>query len=305
MESPRARPAVLGSKGVHIAVPRERLGNRSAITLLAPSDERVLFALPAGTHSIIGTTETPADAPPGEIRAHMSDVRYLLETANHYFPAAQLTEDDVISAWAGIRPLAMPTHGESAGSASREHALTWSDHGVLTVSGGKLTTYRPVAAQVVEAAAERIGRTVRHSITDEAPLPGGDITSLEAEVAAATEASGAADVGRHLASSHGSDWRIVWGVAAREATLAERIVPELPYLKAEIPYTVRHEMACTLGDILIRRTHIAFETRDHGVGVASAVARIAAGTAGWSEEDIAHQLANYRAEVARIFTIES
>src|SRR5205085_12517237 len=96
---------VRGSKGAHSAVPRERIGNRAAVTLLSPTDARVFFVLPAGSHAIVGTTDTFTSSAPDEVRATKDDVRYLLDAANAFFPAAKLVAEDVVSAWAGIRPL--------------------------------------------------------------------------------------------------------------------------------------------------------------------------------------------------------
>src|SRR5262245_53627118 len=142
------RPTVRGSKGAHIAVPRERIGNRGALTLLSPLDGRVMFVLPlAGDeHTVIGTTDSYTTASPDDVRASEADVEYLLESANRFFPEARLARADVVSAWAGIRPL-VPTgkpqrRNGNPSSVSREHAITRGEHGVVTITGGKLTTYR-------------------------------------------------------------------------------------------------------------------------------------------------------------------
>jgi glycerol-3-phosphate dehydrogenase len=145
---------VRGSKGVHIAVPRSRVGNRQAVTLLSPSDGRVLFALPAGEHAIIGTTDTFTQASPDDVHASNDDVRYLLDTANFFFPASKLTANDVVSAWAGIRPL-VPTPDDTPGSATREHLVSTTSDGVVTITGGKLTTYRIMGSA---GARDRAGR---------------------------------------------------------------------------------------------------------------------------------------------------
>ncbi|MDF1503941.1 glycerol-3-phosphate dehydrogenase/oxidase, partial [Roseisolibacter sp. H3M3-2] len=165
--------AVLGAKGVHLAVPAHRVGNRGAVTLLSQVDGRVMFVLPAGAFTIIGTTETPAERGPDEVRATEADVEYLLRSADAFFPGARLTRDDVVSAWAGIRPLAA-RHGDGRGtaSASREHAIERDPRGLVSVSGGKLTTYRAMAAQVFDAAAPLVRRTVAPSATAARPLSG-------------------------------------------------------------------------------------------------------------------------------------
>ncbi|HMJ17335.1 MAG TPA: glycerol-3-phosphate dehydrogenase/oxidase, partial [Gemmatimonadaceae bacterium] len=127
-----------GSKGVHISVPRERVGNRDAITLISPIDGRVMFCLPAGTQAIIGTTDTWTEESPETVHASSSDVDYLLRSANAYFPRAQLKSGDVVSAWAGIRPLASGT-ASNPSAVSREHSIVTDSSGVINVTGGKLT----------------------------------------------------------------------------------------------------------------------------------------------------------------------
>src|SRR5690349_8676119 len=133
-----------GSKGVHIEVPRERIGNRDAITMISSIDGRVMFCLPAGAHAIIGTTDTWTDESPENVHASSTDIDYLVASANSYFPAARLTRDDVVSAWAGIRPL-IASSSNTPTAASREHSIVTDRAGTISVTGGKLTTYRSMA----------------------------------------------------------------------------------------------------------------------------------------------------------------
>jgi glycerol-3-phosphate dehydrogenase len=295
-------PTVRGSKGSHIAVPRERVGNRNALTLLSPVDGRVLFALPAGANAIIGTTETDTTAPPGEVRASNEDVQYLLAAANAFFPAARLRPDDVVSAWAGIRPL-LPIADGSAGAVTREHAISTSARGLVSIVGGKLTTYRVMARDVVAEVLRVLrGRRVRLKPSAQ-PLPGGAIASLDElvdEVARVTSDAAMAD---HLATSFGSRWRDVWEEIERPSG-RDRVVDELPYTVGELRYSLQHEMAYTLGDVLIRRTHIAFETLDHGMAVAEAVAALAAAIHGWDLAGARAAVLDYRHEVTRMFSID-
>jgi len=264
--APRA-DRVQGSKGAHIAVSRDRVGNRDAVTMLHPRDQRVMFVLPAGAFTIIGTTDTFTHVSADEVRATRSDVAYLLEAANFVFPDAALTRDDVVSAWAGIRPL-MPSGG-SEGQASREHAVDMSDH-TVTITGGKLTTYRVMAREVVDAVERSLGRPRRDAATDSRPLP--DDTPA---VPAAPTPPPAGD-----------------------------IIAGLPYTRAAFARAVDHEMACTLGDLLIRRTHVAFETRDHGRAAARTVLPLVAPLLGWDAARGERELARYDAEAARIFTVD-
>lgn len=293
---------VRGSKGAHIAVPRDRVGNRHALTLLSPRDDRVMFVLPAGTNAIIGTTDTYTSMLPDDVRATNEDVRYLLESANVFFPNARLTTNDVVSAWAGIRPL-VPANGSSPGAASREHTITNEPDGSISITGGKLTTHRVMAAQVVDAVMERLGRTTTDAPTEELPLPGGDFDSFEDLVATVARETGDVELAEHLAGSYGSRWRRVWAEIAEHG--AQRLADSLPYTVGEARYCVRHERALTLGDLLIRRMHLAFETRDHGADAAPRVAEIVAPVLGWDFSAQRRAMAGYEKEVERNFSLST
>ncbi len=261
-----------GSKGVHIAVARERVGNREALTLISPLDGRVMFCLPAGAQTIIGTTDTWTNESPEEVKADRSDVDYLIESANSYFPRAELTRADVVSAWAGIRPLASG-HAANPGRISREHNIAVGDSGIIEVTGGKLTTYRSMAAEIVDLVQTRLGQKQRPAPTDSVPLPGGE---RDAAIARLKKES---------------------------AVLERRLLPNFEYTGAHLAYAVRQELARTLSDLLIRRTHIAFETPDHGASVAAAASDIVAPLLGWSPDERSAQLRTYSAEVERMFSI--
>jgi glycerol-3-phosphate dehydrogenase len=272
LEDPASAPAVLGTKGVHIAVPSERVGNRAAVTMLAHADQRVMFVLPGGTHTVIGTTDTPTEERPDQVRATRADVQYLLDGANAYFPEARLTADDVVCAWAGIRPLIASGNTGNPAGASREHAITVGPRGVIAVTGGKLTTYRSMSEEVADRVQAYLGRPRTRSNTATRPLPG-------------------------------SASRPVEGHAGDDAA-SERLAAGLPYTVDDVSAAVEHEFACTIADVLVRRTHLAFETRDHGVSVAPRVAELLAPRRAWSAGDVGRALEDYRAEVARLFTID-
>jgi glycerol-3-phosphate dehydrogenase len=300
-EAPIERRAVTGSRGAHIAVPRNRVGNRDAVTMVHPADGRVLFTLPAGDQTIIGTTETAT--PPGdyESRASHEDVAYLLTAANAYFPDALLTALDVISAWSGIRPLAQQLATGDVGSASREHTIVRGPKTVLHVTGGKLTTYREMASQVVdwfagpEAVAER---------TAIVPLPGGDQTleTVRTEAMAVIDDSAVRD---RLVLAYGSRWRDVWAMADERPHLRERLSPSHAVIGAEIVYGVTKEMALTLGDLLIRRTHLAFQTADQARLLAPIVADLVAPLLQWTARDREAALRDYDDESRRMFDTSS
>ena len=301
LDAPAARNTVRATKGVHVAVPRERLATHGAITLLSPIDGRVMFVLPSTATTIIGTTDTPTEERPEEVRASAGDVEYLLGSVNAFFPSAKLGASDVLASWAGIRPLIAAGYSNGPASASREHRIDRSRSGLVSVTGGKLTTYRAMAAEVVTVVERALGRTPTRPRTDREPLPGGDLRTLDEALRAAELEVGDAVVAKRLVEAHGSRWREVASLTTAEPALARRMVRELPYLLAEVVHAVEREMALTLGDLLVRRLHIAYETADHGRAAARVATAVLAGRLGWDNARARTELARYEAEVTSIF----
>ncbi len=262
------------SKGSHIAVDRSRVGNRDAIALLSPLDGRVMFILPSGSQTIIGTTEVLTRAGPDQVRASESEVAYLIESANAYLADARLRRSDVISAWAGLRPLVAVPAGANPSTASREHLIERGADGTITITGGKLTTYRAVAEEVVDAVQVALEMRKTRSRTAAEALPGADRSSVIEEIIRAHPQTGI-DLGANS------------GVRA-----------------ADLIYSVRHEHALTLSDLLIRRTLAAFRARDHAVSLASPAADVVAPLLGWTAEMKETAIANYARDIARVFTID-
>jgi glycerol-3-phosphate dehydrogenase len=305
--TPRLRP----TKGVHIMLRRDRVGNRHAITFRSPVDGRVMFVLPWGDFSYVGTTDTDYAGSPAEVRADADDVKYLLDSANSIFPNARLTEDDVVSTWAGIRPLLAPAKGGDGGMAasatSREHEI-WRDRGgLLNIAGGKLTTYRVMARELVDAAVRLLKQEhgVKSGASPTAALrlpgdPAGPWEPFRDRVTAEAVAAGlGADTGEHLARAYGEDAEAVLAYVRTDSRLAGRLMEGHPYIWAEIHHAVSGEMALTLEDVLIRRLHLFYEAEDGGLAVAEAVAgRMAAEPGiGWTDADVAAQVEAYRAAV--------
>ncbi len=159
-----------GTKGSHIVVPRSRIGNVNAVTLTSPDDGRVMFVIPSRDQTIVGTTDLRTDESPDDVKASELEIQYLLRAVNSYFPEAKVTPDDVIETWAGIRPLAQAPSGTSPSSISREHRISRDAAGVIVVTGGKLTTYRSMAAEVVDLVERTLGRPHVECTTDRVPL---------------------------------------------------------------------------------------------------------------------------------------
>ena len=261
------------SKGSHITVSRSLVGNRDAIALLSPLDGRVMFILPSGSQTIIGTTEVLTRASPDEVRASEAEIAYLIESANACLADARLRRSDVISAWAGLRPLvAVPAANPS--TASREHLIERSDDGTITITGGKLTTYRAVAEEVVDVVQVTLGMRKTRSRTAVEALPGAD---------------------RELA---------IQELITADPTLGSSVGASTDIRAADLIYSVRYEHALTLSDLLIRRTLAAFRARDHAMSLAAPAADVVAPLLGWTAELKAQAIADYARDVGRLFTIE-
>ncbi|HEX8695398.1 MAG TPA: glycerol-3-phosphate dehydrogenase/oxidase [Longimicrobium sp.] len=320
LADPAAPARLRPTKGVHVMLRRERVGNRHAITFQSPRDGRVMFVLPWGGHTYVGTTDTDYAGSPADVRAEPEDVRYLLDSANSIFPSARLTEADVVSTWAGIRPLLAPqrraSEGLSAGATSREHEIWWDKSGLLNIAGGKLTTYRVMAEQVVDRAARRLRE--RHGVesgvspTADLPLPGAPREpwdAFRARVAReAAELGIGEDVAARLARAYGEDADALLAAVRADRALGGRIVEGQPYVWAEVPHAVRAEMALTLEDLLARRLHLFLEAPDGALSAARAVAgRMAREEGiGWDAAEVERQVAAYRkaVEATRSFAPE-
>jgi glycerol-3-phosphate dehydrogenase len=261
-----------GTKGSHIAVQRHRIGNLSAVTLTSPLDGRVMFVIPGGDEAIVGTTDTFTNESPDEVKTTSADVDYLLASANAYFPDANLSPDDVVAAWSGIRPLASAPPGKDPSSISREHHIDAAPNGVITVSGGKLTTYRSMAEEAVDVLMTFLGQSKTECRTANEELPGADRNARRA------------------------------ALEADDPDLARSLMHGLSYTCSDIALAATDEMAVTLADVMMRRTRIAFELSDHGIGTSHLVARVMARALEWEGTTIESQTARYTADVKRLFS---
>lgn len=304
LDDPGAAPLLRPTKGAHIAVPRARVGNTGAVTLTSPIDGRVMFVLPWGDVTIVGTTDTDTTASPDDVGADAGDVTYLLRSANAVFPNARLQTSDVLAAWAGLRPL-LADGGTSTAAVPREHRIVESASGLLTIAGGKLTTYRSMAAEMVDRVAKCLRRLDGRRLparapTDREPLPGGEVADyaqLSAELVKEGLDSLVAD---HLVGTYGAEAAAVANLATREPTLAAPLVNGRPFLRAEVVYQARREMAMTVSDVLIRRTHLFHTHPRQAEEEAPLVGALLARELGWEAQREADAVAQYRAEVARM-----
>lgn len=280
------RPA----KGVHITVPWSKVQNDIAAVVPVPKDRRSVFVVPWGNATYVGTTDTDYDDDVDDPQCTDADVRYLLSAIN-FSTTADLTEADVVGTWAGLRPLVKTAASARTADLSRKASVRRSEGGLITVTGGKLTTYRRMAADTIDETVDVLGHGGR-SRTKQLRLLGAE----------GWDTTGIDD---HLADRYGSLGVEVRDLVRERPELGEPLVAGLPYLAAEAVYAVRHEMATTLDDIFSRRTRARLLLRDATSAAAESVAALVAADLGWSPEQQAAQVAAYRASVEheRVATI--
>jgi glycerol-3-phosphate dehydrogenase len=302
------------TKGVHIVVDYDKLPVNNAVVCFHPEDERVLFAIPWGDRTYLGTTDTDYEGDPGDVYAVREDVDYLLEAARYYFPDWPLGDDDVISTWAGLRPLMKPqkADGESIdeSAVSREHQIVVTDDGIITIAGGKLTTFRRMSAEVVDTAVKllRLSGAIEGPLekaeTDHKPLPGAvnwppddDHERVVKEVLDIGGGYIEADTARLLANTYGMRAVQLARMVYREPELARRLAADRPEILAQVDYGVQNELAATVTDILIQRTQVFYRANDQGLGAAPLVAQRMQKLLGWDDATRDHHVAQFTHDV--------
>jgi glycerol-3-phosphate dehydrogenase len=301
MVEPTRVPAIQPSKGVHVVVPRDRLPLSHASVLL-PSrqgDRRSMFAIAWGPQTILGTTDTAYDGPLDALHLTAEDLDYVLAAGNAVFERG-LTADDVVAAWVGVRPLLREGEADE-GDTSRRHTLLDGPAGLVTITGGKLTTYRRMAKDVVDLLVDRDGKRARCR-TDEIPLGSTQPFPrlLETIESAAVPLGLGAQSSKLLARQHGDAAPDVLALIASDPSLSEPLSREAAYVFAEVLYAARYEGAATLDDVFSRRTRLSLRARDAGLPSAARAAAILASETGrddaWARAQITAYTDVVRAE---------
>jgi len=298
LEDPAATPLLRTTKGAHVMVRRERLGHEAAITLTSPIDGRVMFVLPWGDFSYIGTTDTDTDESPDEVRATEDDIVYLLRSANAAFPNARLSEADVLATWAGLRPLIAPGAHVGASQVPREHLIRRGPGGMLTIAGGKLTTYRVMAAELVDQVVDQLHRLdgrrrAPRPATDREPLPGGEAHDLEPLRQPGKELGLFDETVDHLRWHFGSECAAVFNLVRERRELARPLAPGHPAIEAEVIHVTRRELAMRVEDVLVRRLHLYYEAPEHGRAAARRTAELMGEVLGWDPAVVEREAARY------------
>jgi glycerol-3-phosphate dehydrogenase len=302
------------TKGIHVVFPADDLVLQHAITMTSPIDGRVMFAVPWRSRIYLGTTDTDFEGTADDVHADAADVSYLCESARYYFPSVDFRPDRVIATWAGLRPLIQDENAEDESSVSREHEVFVRDDGIVIIAGGKLTTYRLMAKQVVTRAVAWLHRhdkpaldgrdilrkppTKKRALPGAVGLPRGNWAAIEALAGELAQTHALApEAATHLASIYGVRARVLAERIVASPALGERMQPDLPYVWAEVEFAVEHDLARTMDDVLSRRVPLLLIGRNQGLDVADRVADLAGARLGWSDERKARELDAYRAVV--------
>ena len=280
---------VTASKGIHLLVPADRITSDTGIILRTESS--VLFVIPWDGHWIVGTTDTAWSLRRAHPAASRSDLDYLLGKVNSVL-SRPLGHQDIVGVYAGLRPL-LSGESEQTSRLSREHAVLDGGDGMVTVAGGKYTTYRVMARDAVDALAPYLDGPLPRSRTDRVPLVGAHgIEHMRRP----------ADIGddqwSRLVGRYGALLSELVGLIHEDPPLGLPLVYDAPYLRAEIVYAASHEGALHLDDALTRRTRISVETRHRGLDALEDTARLMGDALGWSEVTRAREMEHYRARVA-------
>lgn len=297
------RPA----KGIHITVPWRLIRNEIAAVIPVPQDRRSVFVVPQGDLTYIGTTDTDYTGPLDDPQCTPEDIAYLLKAVNAAC-STKVTESDILGAWAGLRPLVKSASSGRTADLSRRHRIDESGSGLVSITGGKLTTYREMAADTVDVVvkelrahandpvhSDRLSRMTR-SITKKLPLRGAaGYASLDGARKVYPNVPSA--VVDHLKDRYGGESRVLMSMIEADPTMGEPLVAGLPYVRAEALFAVRNEMASTVDDVLSRRTRARIFGRDDSAAAAAAVGALIADELGWSDEQRDASVAEYRASV--------
>jgi glycerol-3-phosphate dehydrogenase len=311
LSEPGDKPRLRLTKGIHLGLRTERIG-LSRIVVMNARDRRGVFAIPRGAVTYLGTTDTDYPHAEDYPAITLADVEYLLDAANRTFDVdPPLVPEDVVSAWAGLRPL-MQQEGKKPSELSRKDEIMIGAGGLISIAGGKLTTFRRMSERVVDLVVERLAAAgvtlpARRGTSEETLLDSGetgdDVAAFAQRLAARWPRVGR-DIIERLVALYGSNAeRIVDGIAA-DPVLAERLAPALALTRAEVEYAIREEMVLTLEDFMERRSRVLLWEPDNGVGAVDAVAQALGDAFGWTAARRREEIARYRALVAQLKTFE-
>lgn len=291
---------VLASKGIHITVPREAIEAKDNTGIITQTEKSVLFIIPWDEYWLIGTTDTPWKDDVSVPTATSSDIDYVLEKANDVL-RRPLTREDVIGVYAGLRPLLQPVKKSDGASTkvSREHTVMEVEPGLSAIAGGKYTTYRVMAEDVVDFALRRTPEAPTTKTRDIPVIGGAGYEEMRVRATALAGKYGIDEVRlERLLFRYGSLLEDIFALMDENPELATPLKDAPRYLRAEIVYAARSEGVLHLADALMRRTRLDYETRDRGVSAAREVAGILAEELGWDEAQREAEIEAYSTFIA-------
>lgn len=286
------------SKGAHIVLPGSAINSEVGIILKTPVS--VLFVIPWEDKWIVGTTDTEYDGDRNEPLANRDDIDYILAQANRVLEP-QLRYEDIIGVYAGLRPLVSKKADASTTKLSREHTVDRPAPGFVSIAGGKYTTYRVMAQDVIDLAGKELHKEVRESTTDRLPIVGADgYNALVQQVSLiSAETHLAESTVIHLLNRYGSLMSEILQLISEDSSLSKPLGGGLPYLRAEIHYAVSHEGARSVEDVVARRTRISFEAAENGAALLEDIADIIAPLLDWNRNQRAESIDQYRVILER------
>ncbi|MBW8242808.1 MULTISPECIES: glycerol-3-phosphate dehydrogenase/oxidase [Flagellimonas] len=287
MDDANARKTIVPSQGVHIVLEKEFLLGDSAIMIPKTDDGRVLFAVPWHDKVVVGTTDTLISKPALEPRALKDEIEFILNTASKYLTRAP-SRKDVLCIFAGLRPLAAPEdEGKSTKEISRSHKISISLSGLVTITGGKWTTYRRMGEDTIDKASMVAGLDERPSVTKNMPIHG-SVQHLEED-----------DDLRF----YGTDRLRILKLVNSNPSLGEKLHPKLNFIKAEVVWAVREEMARNIEDVLARRVRALFLDARASIEMAPEVARLIAAELDWDDAKVSREIEAYK-ELAKGYILD-
>ncbi|MFA5918292.1 MAG: glycerol-3-phosphate dehydrogenase [Candidatus Nanopelagicaceae bacterium] len=281
------------SKGTHIVLPGSAINSEAGIILKTPVS--VLFVIPWEDKWIVGTTDTEYTGDRNEPLASREDVDYILAQANRILEPV-IRFEDIIGVYAGLRPLVSKKADALTTKLSREHTVDRPAPGFVSIAGGKYTTYRVMAEDVIDLAAKELTEEVSSSITSKLPIVGADgYSALVQQISLLSSETGLAESQvLHLLDRYGSLMSEILDLITEDSSLAEPLANDLPYLRAEIHYAASHEGARSVDDVVSRRTRISFESRENGVELLDEISKIIAPILGWNRIERVQSVERYR-----------
>jgi glycerol-3-phosphate dehydrogenase len=278
------------SKGIHVVTPAEKFQNHAAVLIPSLGEQRFLFVIPWHGRTVIGTTDTDYEGDLDEPIAEPDEINRVIESAARAFPSAKISTEDVISTFAGLRPLVRADDEHSTKELSRKEEIFETESGLITITGGKLTTWRRMAERVVDLISRRLERNGRRipgphrSVTNRIRLAGGSVHGDATKLAAEFDISVATV--EHLMNTYGGNYGVLLELTRESEEMKATLALGLPHIEAEVVYASRYEMMETVEDFLARRTRITLLARDHGRSCARRVASLMGRELGLSYTEI-------------------